>query len=86
MLKEQQVQQRAYIELLTERAKQEALARLADPRKGPLLFDPQGRVLINVRLSSDDLAAFDNLGHKPTPVTTVSLDVLGNPSHDYDDL
>lgn len=86
MLKEQQAQQRAYIELLTERAKQEALARLADPRKGPLLFDPQGRVLINVRLSSDDLAAFDNLGHKPTPVTTVSLDVLGNPSHDYDDL
>lgn len=86
MLKEQQAQQRAYIELLTERAKQAALDRLADPNKGALLFDPQGRVLINVSLTSEELAQFDNLGHTPTPVTTVSLDVLGNPSPEFDGL
>ncbi|WP_058534300.1 hypothetical protein [Legionella saoudiensis] len=86
MLKEQQTQQKAYIELLAERAKQEALARLADPSTGPLLFDPQGRVLINVSLTTEELAQFDNLGHTPTPVTTVSLDVLGNPSPDFDGL
>ncbi|MDR3502371.1 MAG: hypothetical protein P4L79_07290 [Legionella sp.] len=86
MLKEQQAQQRAYIELLTDRAKQIALDRLADPSKGALLFDPQGRVLINVSLTNEEQAQFDNLGHTPTPVTTVSLDVLGNPSPEYDGL
>ncbi|MFJ1268596.1 hypothetical protein ACD661_08535 [Legionella lytica] len=86
MLKNQQVQQRGYIELLTARAKQEALARLADPSKGALLFDPQGRVLINVSLTQTELAAFNKLGHTPTPVTTVSLDVLGNSSPEYDGL
>lgn len=86
MLKEQQAQQRRYIKLLTERAQQEALNRLADPSKGALLFDPQGRVLINVSLTREELAEFNNLGHTPTPVTTVSLDVLGSRSSDFDGL
>lgn len=88
MLKQQQKQQRTYIELLTNRAQQEALVRLADPHKGALLFDPQGRVLIDVSLTSDELLKFRDgrLGHIPTQVTTVSLDVLGNSSPEYDGL
>lgn len=77
MLKEQQVQQRAYLDLITQKAKIAANERLI--RGEPLLFDPQGRILINVQLTPSEQEQFKNLGHKPTPVTTVSLDVVNDP-------
>lgn len=77
MLKEQQTKQRAYIDLITQKAKIEAQRRLTSGES--LFFDPQGRVLIDIKLVAAEQQQFNALGHNPTPVTTVSLDVIGDP-------
>ncbi|WP_392538454.1 hypothetical protein [Legionella sp. 227] len=80
MLTEDQIKARkAYMGLLIQKAKEIALK---NPEK--LLFDPQGRVLIDVELSEEEQASFKegftgDKNFKPTKVTTVSLDVTTDP-------
>ena len=67
--------QSEYAQSLIERTTKEALR---DP--AGLLFDPQGRVLIDIKLSDDDKELFKEIfGRDPASVTTVSLDITNNP-------
>lgn len=81
MLSAEQIDARKkYVNLLIQKAKNKALST------GPnnLLYDPQGRVLIDVELSEEEQASFKegftgDKNFKPTKVTTVSLDVTKDP-------
>ncbi|MDR3442601.1 MAG: hypothetical protein P4L65_06245 [Legionella sp.] len=67
--------QREYITRLIEQATEAAL------NSGTILFDPQGRALIDVPVSEDDKVLFrEGFGRDdPSSVVTVSLDVMDNP-------
>ncbi|KTD57189.1 hypothetical protein Lsai_1793 [Legionella sainthelensi] len=72
-LKQQQAQ-REYFEKITARAMQQALQK----NPSSLLFDPQGRILIDVTISEQEQGLFkQGFGNTrvPSPITTVSLDV-----------
>ncbi|CAM3407801.1 hypothetical protein [Legionella longbeachae] len=72
-LKQQQAQ-KEYFEKITARAIQQALQK----NPSSLLFDPQGRVLIDVTLTEQERGLFiQGFGktRAPSPITTVSLDV-----------
>ncbi|KTD42838.1 hypothetical protein [Legionella parisiensis] len=77
--KEQLEARRAYIAQLIQKAKENALAN-----PNALLFDPQGRVLIDVALPKDAEVLFKkgfplDEQFSPSKVTTVSLDVTQDP-------
>ncbi|KTC80933.1 hypothetical protein Lche_2953 [Legionella cherrii] len=81
MLSAEQIDARKkYVNLLIQKAKNKALSTGPDN----LLYDPQGRVLIDVELSEEEQASFKegftgDKNFKPTKVTTVSLDVTKDP-------
>ncbi|KTD56535.1 hypothetical protein Lsan_2695 [Legionella santicrucis] len=72
-LKQQQAQ-REYLEKITVLAIQQATRK----KPSSLLFDPQGRVLIDVKISEEAQGLFKQCFGKtrnPSPITTVSLDI-----------
>ncbi|KTD11864.1 hypothetical protein Lgra_1322 [Legionella gratiana] len=73
-ISKQQQAQREYLEKITARAIQQTLQQ----KPSSLLFDPQGRVLIDVKLSEEEQRLFkQGFGNtrNPSPITTVSLDI-----------
>ncbi|HHT0594147.1 TPA: hypothetical protein ACTXXA_002494 [Legionella anisa] len=79
LTEEQLAARRAYIALLIQKAKEKALAN-----PNALLFDPQGRVLIDVKLPEGAEELFKwgftrDEEFNPSKVTTVSLDVTQDP-------
>ena len=66
--------QREYITRLIEQATEAAL------NSGTILFDPQGRALIDISVAESDKELFrDGFGREPSSVITVSLDVMDHP-------
>jgi hypothetical protein len=90
-MKQQAMAQAMYMEFLAAKAKKKAVENIEK-----LCFDPQERILIDVSLEESEMALILNkinlkadpefasleeaLGRKPTPVTTVSLDVQADVS------
>lgn len=71
---DKQNMQREYINRLIEQATEAAL------NSGTILFDPQGRALINVTVAESDKEMFrDGFGREPSSAVTVSLDVMDHP-------
>lgn len=81
---EKQIAQRIYVAMLADKAREKAL-ELARTNPKTLLLDPQGRVLIDVVLTAEELQqAKEDFGRDVSPVTTVSLDIFAKDPDDLD--
>ena len=72
----EQFLQHAYIKKLTQRAINTAMMQ-----RGNLLYDPQGRFLMELTLTNHDKEDFkEAFGKEPTKTTTLSIDVSNIPA------